>query len=342
MCWDKRMKKIILIHFMLYLFIDTLTFSMHPTHVVNLKKLLPYSVRPECFLSSKNVSKGKIKNYLYLHPSIHSTTLRFVEHSGRTEEGLSIFNRSFLTCLYKAHKTLTAYFHSIKCLAFSTYFLSRLDEHNYCYNLCNCIDQNTCIQIDSTQFTDKKIKLCIQKMCETSSLKPIVALLKKTGFYCDNNSQFSYELFLLLFTVYKQILLQECGENKQTLKNTSLATIIELGEKINQLPIAEVLTTIDMLMTELPPFLEKYEFNSTISWKKWIKKYWWVPPIVGGWFTLRVLLNFQRSHYYFPSYRPRPSRPAVPTNYPHQTISNDPAWDEICRNETIDKQPTNF
>lgn len=235
----------------------------------------------------------------------------------------------------------TTYFHSIKCLAFSTYYLSRLDEHNYSYNLCNCIDKNTCIQIDSTSFTDKKIRCCIQNMCKTSSLKPLLTLLKKARLHCYDNTQFSEELFLLLFTVHKQILMQECDEKEQTLKTISLTTIIELGEKINQLPIAEVLSAIDMLITELPPFLEKYEFNSTISWKKWIKKYWWVPPIVGGWFTLRVLLNFQRSHYYFPSYRPRPSRPMPPTNYPHQTISNDPAWDEICRNEIIDKQQTN-
>jgi hypothetical protein len=53
-----------------------------------------------------------------------------------------------------------------------------------------------------------------------------------------------------------------------------------------------------MLMTELPPFLEKYELNSSITWRNWLKKYWWVPPVFGGWFALRILVNFQKGYYY--------------------------------------------
>jgi hypothetical protein len=84
-----------------------------------------------------------------------------------------------------------------------------------------------------------------------------------------------------------------------------------------------------MLMTELPPLLEKYEFNSKMTWQNWLKKYWWVPPIFGIWFGLKILLNMQRHHYYFSPYlRPRPG---IPLDHPVIVTSNDPYWSEISR-----------
>ncbi len=162
-------------------------------------------------------------------------------------------------------------------------------------------------------------------MLATASLKPLVHVLRDVQFCqqpCKNN--FFHELLLLVFTVHKQILLHECEETSYSLKKTTLNTILEISEKINQLPIAEVLNAIDMLVTELPPFLEKYEFNSKMSWKAWLRKYWWVLPIFGGWFGLKVLLSLQRPHYYFSPYlSPRPSTPL------QEVIITDPALLEI-------------
>jgi len=124
--------------------------------------------------------------------------------------------------------------------------------------------------------------------------------------------------------LYKLILLRKCKEDSHILMKTALNNLLEISEKINQLPIAEILNTIDMLAKELPPFLEKYEFHSKITWKAWLKKYWWVPPIFIGWFGLKVLLNLQRPYFYYSSYLlPRPQIPLQPI------ITNDPALLEI-------------
>lgn len=200
----------------------------------------------------------------------------------------------------------------LKCLSESIYFLSRLYKNNYHYKPCNCISQTNCIQIDATLFFHSKIKNCLQKMLHTESLKPILILLNEAKHYPHlYNHHFVRETFMLIFTIHKQILLRECAEHQQPLKKTTLNTILEIGEKIDQLPIAEVLSAIDMLMVELPPLLEKYELQSAITWKNWLKKYWWVPPVFGGWFSLKILLNFQRSYFYY-NYRhtyPTYSRP---------------------------------
>ena len=224
---------------------------------------------------------------------------------------------------------LKTYFYHIKCLAESTYFFSLLDEQNYCYTPCNCSNQNQCIQIDSTDFFHYKITSCIKKMRLTQSLKPIVLLLQevKNHFY-DQDVLFFRELFLLVFTIHKQIIVRGCEEKHYLLKKTTLDTIIMVSERINQLPIAEILNAIDMLITELPPLLEKYEFNSKLSWKNWLKKYWWVPPVFGGWFVLKVLLSLQRHQFYYSSYSPYSPKPQVQLS---PLITSDPQLLEISR-----------
>jgi hypothetical protein len=133
-----------------------------------------------------------------------------------------------------------------------------------------------------------------------------------------------HEISLLIFTIQKHIILHEYGKRPQSLKTITLETILEISDKINQLPIAEVLNAIDLLVTEIPPFLEKYEFYSKKNWKEWLKKHWWVPPVFTVWFSLKVLLRLQKSHYYFPSYfPPRPTIPLPPI------ITNDSTLQEI-------------
>ncbi len=76
------------------------------------RSITPPSVRPECFLSSKNVSKGKSqklirKKYLIMYPSIHSPTLRYVEHSGRTGRGLFFAMAAFILLFFSQSLSAT-------------------------------------------------------------------------------------------------------------------------------------------------------------------------------------------------------------------------------------------
>ena len=96
---------------------------------------------------------------------------------------------------------------------------------------------------------------------------------------------------------------------------------------ISQLPIAEVINARTPGRRELPPFIEKYELNSQITWKNWLKKYWWVPPVFGVWFGLKILLKLQRPYYFYSTYlSPLSPRPQIPLE---PIITNDPALLEI-------------
>jgi hypothetical protein len=214
----------------------------------------------------------------------------------------------------------------------SFYFLSHLSQHNYRYIPCNARQEDDYIQIDTTLFFHPKTKSCLCKVLQTGSLNPIVTLLKEATYAAHvKDHALVHETFLLIFTVHKQILFQQCKEHHHFLKKTTVNTLVEVSDKINQLPIAEVLDAIDMLMTELPPFLEKYELTSTITWRNWLKKYWWVPPVFGGWFGLRILLNFQKIYDY--DKRHHYSRP--PRLY--DTVITDPELLKITREQENQK-----
>ena len=230
-------------------------------------------------------------------------------------QGTIFFNDIVMRCYY------------IKRLTPSCYFLSFLNKQQYNYKPCNIIKHNKSIQIDSILFSHHKINTCINNMLFYNSLRPLLSLLNEIKDYRYlHDQQLMYELLLLIFTVHKQILLHECEESELSLKAITFNDIIAISNKISQLPIAEILNAIDMLVTELPPFLEKYEFNSKISWKAWVKKYWWVPPVFGAWFTLKILLSLQRP-FFVPTYglsvAPRPSINVQPI------ITDDPALQEI-------------
>lgn len=221
--------------------------------------------------------------------------------------------------------SLIKWLNYLNLLSQSNEIFTVLDENDYCYTPCNCIQKNNCITLDAACFFHPRIKTCIYAMQESQSLKPLLQLSRSFEKYLYvHNIEFVRELCILFFIIHKQIILRTCAERPQIFKTIDLEKILEISEKINQLPIAEVLNAIDMLVTELPPFLEKYEFNSKISWQQWLKKYWWVPPIFGGWFGLKILLRLQRPHYYFSPYLS--SRPTIPLP---PIITNDPALQEI-------------
>lgn len=263
---------------------------------------------------------------------------------------LTLYSRAqpeFITGFSRAlnyHKSsyfnaLVIHSYYIKRLSQPTYFLSLLCKQNYWYKPCNIIQKENCIQIDSVIFFHPTTRSCLQKMLQTGSLKPLLILLKEVkNYHLLQNKLLFREFFLLIFIVYKQILFHECEKNSHTLKKTTLETIIIISNTISQLPIAEVLNAIDMLIVELPPFLEKYEFHSSIGWKTWLKKYWWVPPIFGVWFGLKILLRLQRPFFYYSPYMPRPQvsladqSPAGTTS--EHIATNDPALNDIM-NTTI-------
>jgi hypothetical protein len=244
------------------------------------------------------------------------------------------------------YQDIVTHAYCIKCLTDSTHLLSRLDEQRYHYKPCNMCEQHDYIQIDTAIFSYPAIRNCIKKIVATESLQPLIQLLHKVKHHrLIHNNKFFHEVLILIFTIYKQILFNECEKKQQSIKKSTLETIMLVNNIINQLPIAEILSTIDMLVTELPPFFEKYELHSHMSWKNWFKKYWWVPPVFGIWFGLKILYKLQRPYFLYTPYfsSPLAPRPQIPLDQPiiipvepvivEPIITNDPILLEIRKKE---------
>lgn len=172
---------------------------------------------------------------------------------------------------------------------------------------------------------DKHVAHCVNKIKKEKNLCGLFSYWHKIITYSIETNDTSFVEFATL--ICKLCMLIKIKTIYPPSKaQSALDTIIAMGNLIDQLPISEILNTIDMLVNELPAFLEKYEFNSAMTWKIWLKRYWWIPPVVIVWFGLKILLNFQhKQHGYFGYY--------TTTHDPHEHYepieTDDPVLTEI-------------
>jgi len=73
----------------------------------------------------------------------------------------------------------------------------------------------------------------------------------------------------------------------QTLDYSANLHIIE-NKNIDPVKVEEVLKVLDMILAELPMFIEHYELNSELSWKEWKKKYWLLAPAGATILSLKI------------------------------------------------------
>lgn len=139
-------------------------------------------------------------------------------------------------------------------------------------------------------FHHERISECIELMEKTCSLKPFSELSYefKHYKYLDDDI-FVKEFSKAIFIIEKNIL--ENSLELEPLKKYTMTHLLALYEKIDVLPLEEILNAIDLLAHELPLISQKYELDSDISWKHWLKKYWWAPPLILGTIALKLLLT---------------------------------------------------
>ena len=222
-----------------------------------------------------------------------------------TEITLTISTKFFLPCPYVQQKTDNYYYHGETILldeganytdvitrrdyyaqrvTHAVDLLSRLKcRNNNLFESCTLSSRTTINKLfeNRVTFTHKQVNCCIEKMRKTHSLKPLQELaveFKKYKFIQDE--AFTKEFLLLLFITYKNIIIHNVTEQQLLEHKSTLETVAQLYEVIESLPLEEILDAIDMIAEEMPTILEQYEFSSDMTWKAWLKKYWWVPPLI--------------------------------------------------------------
>jgi len=180
---------------------------------------------------------------------------------------------------------------------------------------------------------DKPLALCVKQIKKEKNLQGLFSYWHKVVTYSVDVTDDSFIEFAALICKICMLIKIKTLESANKAQS-ALDTIVAIGTAIDRLPIAEILNTIDMLVNELPAFLEKYEFNSSISWKKWLTRYWWIPPVVIIWFGLKILLKFQHKPHSYIEYHTITADPIE---------TNDPILAEIIiEKRSKYKPPTHF
>lgn len=109
---------------------------------------------------------------------------------------------------------------------------------------------------------------------------------------CIEDVLFVREFSKLVFILHKnKIMNSYITHSKQVITDCTMQQLIDLYNKLDSLPLEELLNAIDVLTNEFPAINEKFEINSDMTWRQWLKKYWWAPPLIFGTFALKSLIT---------------------------------------------------
>lgn len=137
------------------------------------------------------------------------------------------------------------------------------------------------------------VKLCIKKMaCNDDVFSPVIETWKlfKQSFKDVDQELFAREFATIVCAVYQQTLsalnirathepLDPQGSIRQQI---SITDVITLYNKIASLPIREIIDSLEELYKGLRILMVQYGINADTSWKEWLGKNWWVPPVVAA------------------------------------------------------------
>jgi hypothetical protein len=105
---------------------------------------------------------------------------------------------------------------------------------------------------------------------------------------------FAVRLSLMLHAYHQQ----EASASSEPVRKLNYAQLMQIYQTINKMPIEEILSGIDFLVTNASAISNNYQ-KSGLSFGQWIKEYWWAPPMV------IATVIFQCVKFYYKKYYPR-------------------------------------
>ena len=161
---------------------------------------------------------------------------------------------------------------------FRFYYLHRIETSikyltkiNYSPSLLSSLDYHEDfhkVHLKNKTYLNPYIIKTIQKIEEDKSLVPLLFVWKKLRHYQyleDSN-------ILLEFSSLLVYLLSESIKINNPI-NYEQKKIMVVIDTLDSMDLEDILNTLDILVEELPVFLEKYEFDSEMNWKEWGKKF---------------------------------------------------------------------
>jgi hypothetical protein len=153
------------------------------------------------------------------------------------------------------------------------------------------IKKDACYFCNEQVYRHELVILCTKKISAASSLDPVFETwdLFWSTYPTLERSLFLYEFSLLIFSLYNYFF---AHLGKESLIEEQLQKIIELQNRVRELPIQELHDSLEKCYDQLLDILNDYGPVHGQSWQSWVITNWWVPPVLIG--TLVYSMFYRR------------------------------------------------
>lgn len=171
--------------------------------------------------------------------------------------------------------------------------LKEFNELNKTHKIVDFREISSAIScVKNIEYKNDAIKICITKMVEQKSLEPFFESWVYAYGMCISNKDIDFvrEFSIVVFSLYENILtillakkigsLKEQGVSSDQSIRSLLDDIIKVYNAISELPIKEIIMTLEKCYVLFSKILNDYGAGSGIGIKQWISKYWWLPPTI--------------------------------------------------------------
>jgi len=163
------------------------------------------------------------------------------------------------------------------------------------------IDFNSYFLLKNIEYKNEIVKLCIQKMTEEKNLDPLLKTWKYAHALCISKEDIGFirEFSILIFSTYENLLVVLCASKADSDIKGTLEDIIQVYNTVSDLPIKEIILTLEKCYILFSKILKDYGAFSAIGWKRWLRTYWWLPPtlvvaVIGAF--LKQKMSFDQSN----------------------------------------------
>lgn len=186
-------------------------------------------------------------------------------------------------------------FYLIHRMLKSLYLLSKTVTGDY--QIMQCCQFSECLHEDF--FHHPYVHACAIQIKEQNSLKPIFAIWDHMVSYDFIEDDLFMKDFIGLVMYVCQYLC--IPVEHETRSAAALHEMLEMYEKIESLPLAELLDLLDTVVDQFGDVVEQYELNSKMRWSDWLVKYWWAPPVISGTLVYTIVTSkfFQKALAYY-------------------------------------------
>jgi hypothetical protein len=142
-------------------------------------------------------------------------------------------------------------------------------------------------------FTHERIIWCLEHIENHHSLDPFLEVWDDlTHYQLVSDKLVLREFTYLLFYLYRDVVHQEAFLRSKNPDPALLESILLRVPSLEAAELEDILDVLDLLIDELPAFIEHYELSSNLTWKEWAKKYWLIAPVGAAVLILKTYLHY--------------------------------------------------